>query len=848
MQRAGRRSEAGMRCFAILDLPLAMRVRLFLCITLLLLCHPQLWSQTVTMQFPPAASGAGAASDSLPDDPSQQSSIPEAHVVPMPPSGVPVQIKANKQTYRRTDDGNIYTLDGDAVIYYRDYIVHADKATYNDATGEIVAEGHLMVDGGSDDEHFEASYGTVNVQQQTGHFYDVVGTLGVQKGRKGKVIFTSLNPYALTGREVLQLGPQKYRVIHGTMTACRLPDPDWRLLAQNIEVADGKASAANSVFELLHMPIVYLPYVTHVVQENTRQTGFLLPVFGNNTTKGLILGEGVYMTLGRSADFTFAAKYYSKRGFAPNGIFRYKGLGENFANMRFHSLLDRGLVNNDVTPPTRTNQGGVDILFDGRYDFSPETRVVADIEYLSSYLYRLTFEEDYAVAINSEVKSQAFLTHTHDNFTESLRLNRYQNFEDSTGDSQVRIVHMPQIDVDGNDRYLEGTPLMWGYSGSLSTLARYESPNFRTSSFIPRLDVYPHLSMPLHMGGWTFRPEAAVRDTFYGKSQLEAPLTQFPTVRDASINRAYFEGGMEFRPPAIARDFTAPWLTHLFGGELRHVIQPDATYRFATGINNFRQLIRFDDVEIASNTNEIEYGLTQRLFLRRLHPHPCKGDEALGPNDTCGGGTVDWLSWRIAQKYFIDSDFGHALTRDTPNPLATTLDFTGVDFIYGPRSYSPIISRLRMRTTSTTDAEWDLDYDSKAGKITSSNIFTNFQHGQYRLQFGDAYLNSPLGVSPGTPLPAPGTSNAFNQIHAAIIYGSETKRGFSAGTSTGFDLVHDQLQYGAVQAMYNWDCCGLSLEVRRFSLAGTRDDTEYLYSFSLAGFGSTGIPRAARVF
>jgi len=127
------------------------------------------------MQLPPAATteaqaGISAPSGSLPDDPSVLSSIPEAHVVPMPQPGTPVQIKANKQTYRRTDEGNIYTLEGDAVIYYRDYIVHADRATYNDETGEIVAEGHLMVDGGPDDEHFEASHGTVNVQQQTGHF------------------------------------------------------------------------------------------------------------------------------------------------------------------------------------------------------------------------------------------------------------------------------------------------------------------------------------------------------------------------------------------------------------------------------------------------------------------------------------------------------------------------------------------------------------------------------------------------------------------------------------------------------------------------------------------------------
>ena len=60
---------------------------------------------------------------------------------------------------------------------------------------------------------------------------------------------------------------------------------------------------------------------------------------------------------------------------------------------------------------TRPNQGGIDISGDGRFDFSPQTTGVIDAEYLSSYVYRLVFEEDYAIAINSEVKSQAFATH-----------------------------------------------------------------------------------------------------------------------------------------------------------------------------------------------------------------------------------------------------------------------------------------------------------------------------------------------------------------------------------------------------------------------------------------------------
>ena len=84
------------------------------------------------------------------------------------------------------------------------------------------------------------------------------------------------------------------------------------------------ASATGAAFELFHVPVFYLPYVTHPVSAE-RQSGILLPYVGNNTTKGFIFGEGFYLTLGRSADLMMATQFYSKRGWAPNGTVPVSG-------------------------------------------------------------------------------------------------------------------------------------------------------------------------------------------------------------------------------------------------------------------------------------------------------------------------------------------------------------------------------------------------------------------------------------------------------------------------------------------------------------------------------------------
>jgi LPS-assembly protein len=822
-----------------------MKTRFILCITVLFVCHPLLWSQALTMQLPQSGSGAagstsasgtpGAGPTELPDDPSPASDLPIAQVAPASPIGEPVHISSNVQSKM----GDLFTLSGEVEIRYRDYVVRADTATYNNATSTVEATGHLQLDGGPDDEHVTADHGTIDLDKQQGHFFDVIGTIGLRSAPHTKPIYTSPNPFIFTGREVFKDGPDRYRVLGGSMTSCRLPKPDWRLLSAAITVRDGKASARNSIFKLLQVPVFYLPYVTHPVDSEGRQSGFLIPTFATSSTKGTIFGEEVYWAINRSMDVALGAEYYSKRGFAPHGQFRVKGRGQNFLDARFHSLFDR-------LPPA-TNQGGEDILVDGRYDFNPHTRAVADIEYLSSYLYRQAFEENFAIAISSEVKSQAFVTRSYRGISESIRFDRYQSFESQLPLVEVRILHTPTLSVEATDHMLPRSRLTWGFYGAAGGLSRSE-PGLQTSRFVGRTDLYPRLVLPLAFRGWNFRPEIAVRDTFYTKSEnLESGV---PTQRDSSLNRKDFEAGFELHPPVLERDFTAPWLIHLLGGELRHTIETDARYQYVSGIHNFRSVLRFDDTDIASDTNEVEYSMTHRLFLRHMQSHPCKQSQTPAANGECGVGTSDWLSWQIAQKYFFDPRFGHAVIPGTRNVLTTTLDLTGVAFLTNPRYTSPIVSRLRMRSTSATDLEWDLDYDTRLGRITSSNVFATYRHDDYSIAVGHAKLDAPEGtVSPTSAANLAAATSNYNQLRLLFSYGNPSHPGFSAAANAGYDLGLNSLQFGGIQTAYNWNCCGISVEYRRFALGSARNENQYLYNFTLAGIGTAGnLRRAAKIF
>ena len=838
---------------SILTLPVPKNLRSFLCITVMWLCHPQaaLWAWQSGHPEPspiPAwqteSTGmVGPARDGLPDAPDADE-LPRLEPVPGPGKKlVPVHLAANTQR----KDGSVYTLIGEVEVHYKDYVLHADRMNYNEDTGEARAEGHVELDGGPADEHILADHATMNLDLDTGRFYGVTGSVGLRQSvTRKKVIYTTTNPFLFTGRVVIKNGPADFRVIGGTMTSCRLPHPDWVIAAQRIDMVEGQASAHNAFFRLLNIPLIYLPYFTHPVMSSDRQSGFLIPVYEQSSTKGSVFGEQYYLVLNRSMDLTLGTDYYSKRGWAPSGEFRYRGHGDDFADLRFTALFDRGALVNGVL----TDQGGQDVLVNFRHGLGDHTRLVSNAEYLSSILYREAFAENFSQATATQVNSSIYLTHNNSGFSETASVNRYINYAQvSPFIEDVVIAHLPTFDGVALDHSLAGTPLLWSADGSAAGLNRHE-PGFETAHEVGRIDVHPGLSMPFHFGGLDVRPEIAVRETFYTKSQAPTaeldPITGsfVPVYRSASLDRKDFEAGIELRAPVLERDFAPGWLRH-FDRELRHTIEPEAHYQYVTGIDNFRNILLFDPTDLISDTNEIEYSVTQRFYLKKLHPKPCENPPLppegygrvylpVGYHDCSSTDTSESVTWTLGQKRFFDPTFGGALMDNRRNVLATTLELTGISFLSQPRDYSPLISRMELHTNHNLDFGWDADYDAQAGRLNASNNYIDVRHSGFFGSLSYARLDA---LNPTTK-PTPVTN--YEQLRATLGYGGPTKSGVSGGVNLGYDLNQQQFQYGGVQASYNWDCCGLTIEYRRLALGPERNENFESFNFTLAGIGTAG--------
>jgi LPS-assembly protein len=752
--------------------------------------------------------------------------------------------------------GSVYKLHGNAEIDYESYILHSDEIVYDSATGQVTADSHIMLDGGPNDEHIEAAHAIYNIRDETGRFEHVAGGIGVRV-RNNHLMLTSSNPFSFTGKVMEKTSPYHYILYDGTVTTCQLPQPKWEFHAHKVVVdVGGNAKIYNSNFRLHGVPVLFFPFATHPAERYPRQSGFLIPNIGQSSIKGTILGESVYLALNRSMDATIGAEYFSLRGWAPQGEFRARPSNTSFIDLNFFSVLDRGIGNPKV------DQGGGDVRLSAAGLFGHNFRGVADVDYLSSFVFRLAFNEIFTQAVNSEVKSSAFLSNTTNGFFYNFAIQRYQNFESTTPGDVITILHAPTVELSSVDHQIGHSPFYWSYDSSLGGLSRSD-PSFSTAPLVARFDFAPTLSLPLALRGWSLRPAVTLRDTFYTQQLVPSSVPGGAgSATTDSINRKSLEGDVELRPPTLDRVFDREFL----GRKWKHVVEPRITYRYVTGVNNFPDIIRFDERDILSDTNEVEYGIVNRLYAKKVSPpkqdcsHPGMPTLFIGgapphslipwqkngqPTDAPCSQTPqvrEIITWELAQKYFIDPTFGGALVPGVSNVFATTEDLTGIAFLNDFRRLSPLVSRLRISTSSHTDVEWDADYDFHLSHINTSTALLNFRAGPFTVGGGDAFLQAPgenVETSPAL----------FNQYRLLFGYGYPNKRGFSMATNVGVDANLKFLQYASAQTTYNWDCCGLSFEYRRFALGEVRNENQYRFTFALANIGAFGnLRRDARLF
>ncbi len=760
---------------------------------------------------------------------------------------------------------DIYKARGHVVMRFRTYTLHADELTYDSTTGQVTANGHVVFDGGPHNDHLVGTHATYDVTRDTGVFYDVVGSSGVKVKNKD-MFLTSSTPFFFTGKVVDKLGPDRYKVNHGYLTSCQLPKPKWQFNSDTADVEMGdEATMHHATLRIRGVPVFYFPWVQHPT-EFGRQSGFLIPVAGVSNTRGFILGDAFYWAINRSNDATLGASLYSARGWAQHGIFRSIGYNYQFKAEYFGVIDEKGVP--EGQPNAGQKQGGEELRANGSIMLPDEFRGVLSVDYLSSFLFRLAFAQGFTLtSISSEVRNYGFLSKNWNGYALGFQSGLYQSYQSTTPGDVIEIAHIPTLEFSSVERPLNLYNLMYAYDVAAEGLSRNEV-GFDTAPVVGRIDAHPYISLPTFLHGWTFRPDAGVRETYYTERLQSGGGVAVGKAISDPINRNVFSMAMDIRPPTLSKIFERKFLGYV----MKHTVEPQVVYRYQTGIDNFDEIIRFDQRDILADTNEVEYGVVNRLFAKKTksnaecfhHPKyelPSQGSDFAAKKDkdktepgTCDdthGPAREVITWKIAQKYFFDPTFGGALVPGQRNVFDSTVDFSGIAFLTEPRHFSPIISRLRAQDAQT-DFQWDLDYDPVLHQVNASTLLLGQRlgsSGQWYVAGGQTYMREPAETAPISGQPSLGIS-IYNQYRVQLQYGNIGQRGLSTAAAVAVDSRLNYVQTATVQTNYNWDCCGVTFEYSRYAFAPTvSQENSYRFSFSLANIGTFGtIRRLQRLY
>src|SRR6266436_5390327 len=745
--------------------------------------------------------------------------------LPASKSGI-AELEAKTQSRR----GDVTTADGDVDIRYGDTRLRADHVEYNSKTFEAFGTGHVLLD--YNNEHLEADEAHYNVSTGHGLFHNVRGSVKIER-RPNPAILISDNPLYFEARDVERFAGDVYLVHRAWITICDPLHPKWQFYAPNARIHLGKTVALiNANFRLFRVPLIWLPYATAPAGRRVRQTGFLIPDIGQSSRKGFILGDAFYLAPTPWMDATIGAQFMSRRGVLERGEFRAKPFENTSISYAYFGVDDRGLLNPDGT---RSPQGGEQQRVEIQSLFRGGWRFVTDYNQLSSLTFRLAFADSIGEAVNSEVRSAIFVTNNFRGFSLNFAVLNDKSFltlpvaatsiTPAIPATSVALRNAPEARFGSVEQApWRRVPVYFSFDAFAGAVNRHDE-TIETPDFVARYEFAPRVTVPLHFGAWLgVTTSAAFRTTSYGDS-----LDSAGKVSVASIKRNTGEFAVELRPPILERFFDRTSLKRdKARHRYKHIVEPALTYRYVTGVNRFADFIHFDSDATLTNTSEVEYGITQRLFRKDGDDQP-----------------QELISWRIAQKHYFDPTFGGAIVNGQRNVFQALDSISPFAFAFGPRNWSPIVSDFKITPGGLYDVEQILQYDPQAQRLVT--IGTLLKVKPYREFFVTAAYfrlnDNPSQSDLPVPLPSgfvPFEQPLASQVRALVGYGSETRKGLNLITGVGYDFENKTLQNQIVQLSYNGSCCGLAVEYRRINLGQVRGESQFRIAFIIANIGTFG--------
>lgn len=764
-----------------------------------------------------------------------------------------IKIDSGTQTVSGPEKARVFVYEGNVDARIGTYRLQADKLTLYEATNMVIAEGNVVFDQG-DQQRITGSRTEWNYRTKTGFFLNSTGF--TNQSQDGTRIY-------FTADKIERVSLDTIIATNAQITACDEDVPKWSFHTKRAKIKTGdRVRVYSPNLRVKGIPVFYLPYASISIKPRDRASGFLTPSFGGSGPKGYRQSNGYYQTLGRSADVTLRNDIYSRRGIGLGADLRTRANSRSFFNAGFYIFKDRVLGHKaDATHP---DEGGSSLYVDGVHYFPNGFIAAADVNVTSNLAYRQQFSDSIQQAISPEERSQVFVNKDYNDFSYDF-IARTQ--VTSLPGSRIRIRELPSITFEKRASplsYFKKLPVYFSFEAGAGGVSRKETVDDLTAfrneaggdpiispSIVQRLDLHPRVQIPFYFSAVSVTATAGARATFYSNSLDPANRT----VLSRNLTRGYGEFELDVRPPALAKDF------HRSGGAFffRHLIEPYITYRRIFGISNIQRIIRFDYADAIANTNEIEFGITNRFFTRRSTENVSSAAAKAtrtGQKVPTSTQPYEALTITVRGKYFFDRFFGGALVPGRRNQFYPINTLSGFSYGGVPRRFSPLNVEARYRPSARMFVDLRTDLDTRGGGVRALSATFGVKRSLVEA-FQSFYYTRAVELVPALAQYAdargkePGTLRG-SQWSPSIFLG-DRDRGLFGGASFFFDFQtrpgkgNTSLINSTVTLGYSWDCCAVTVQRSSFNI-GVRRENAMVFSFRLNGIGTFGTEQIGQRF
>lgn len=395
------------------------------------------------------------------------------------------------------------------------------------------------------------------------------------------------------------------KIARGELSTCPPDNRTWSFEAKNIKLDQekGRGEVSNAILHIKDVPVLYVPYFNFPIDER-RQSGMLIPRFGNTNDGGFDFALPVYLNLAPNYDMTLTPRVMTRRGTMLEGQFRYllPALGEGSIEGGY--LPSDSLYNNLDRKSLSWKQSG---------DIAQDLHLNTNVNYVSDNAYFIDLGTDLSMTNTAFQERTAELFYTPGNFWSlTTRVQGYQTIDPLILDDEKPYARLPQLLLVG------GNPVARGWQPALTTELTYfqrevgdgSGPEINGGRY--RLD--PSIGYVMEAPWGHLVPTLKMRSLVY---QLEGEgVVSGAEGEQLAVPSLSLDGGMTFeRDQGDYTQTLEPRAFYLYSAYQAQDTLPN--FDTANTTFSYQQLFRdsrFSGGDRIDDANQLSLGLTSRLI------------------------------------------------------------------------------------------------------------------------------------------------------------------------------------------------------------------------------------------